>query len=88
MADSGFDDLAILVINDANHAAYIADLEPVRFPVLQDTMEADVFGLYSARGYDLFIIDRIGFIDASLPDTFPIEDHDLIVAALDRLRTP
>lgn len=86
MHELGLDDLVILVINDKGHIGYVDDLEDYTHSVLQDTEEADVFGHWSARGYDVFLIDRLGFIETALPDTFPSEDHDLLVDALSALR--
>lgn len=85
MHEIGLDDLVILVINDKGHQGYADDLEDYTLSVLQDTEEADVFGQWSARGYDVFIVDRLGFVETALPDTFPIEEHDLLVEELSAL---
>jgi hypothetical protein len=76
MATLGFDDLTVLVINRVGEQGSIVDLEEYALPVLQDTEEADVFSLWDAASYDLFVVDRSGLVAHAESGSYPAEDED------------
>lgn len=79
--------MAVLVINRADHAGYAHLVEGTALPVLQDTAEADVFGLYDAGAYTLVGVGRAGEIALVEHDVFPDGDRAAIEALLiERLR--
>jgi hypothetical protein len=75
------------VINRADQADFADQVEGYALPVLQDTAEADVFGLYDGGAYVMVGIGRGGEIDLVELDVFPDGDRTAIVALLlERLR--
>jgi len=84
MNNRGLDDLVILVINDHDEADYVSlmDEYDYRLPVLQDTEEAGVFEAWNAGSYDLFIIDRNGFVDYAESRSYPEDDYEHLVDVL------
>jgi hypothetical protein len=76
MIARGFHDFTVLVINRVGEQDSIDDLEEYALPVLQDTEEADVFGLWEAASYDLFIVDRSGLVAHAESGSYPAEDED------------
>jgi len=82
VASQGLDDLVVLVVNDVDDEGHCSDVEDYALPVLQDTAEADVFGLWEAMAYDLFVVAREGSIAQALSGAHPSEDHDELVEIL------
>ena len=72
---AGFEDLLVLVINDYRAEEYVDDVEDFDLPILQDTEAADVFGLYEAYSYDMFIVDREGFLGFKVT-RHPLDERD------------
>jgi len=82
MHEMGLTDLVVLLINRAGEQDYVNDVEDYDLPILQDTEQTDVFGLWDAVDYDLFIVSRDGVIVHAQVGVHPIEDHDDLVAIL------
>ena len=61
---------------------YDALLEDYDLPVLQDTEEDDVFGLWEGMGYDAFVVAREGHIEWTINDTRPVRDYNGFVGVL------
>lgn len=78
----GLDDLAVLVVNAVGDEGFCSDIEGYALPVLQDTAEVDVFGLWGAAAYDLYVVDRDGVIAHAAKGSHPSEDHDELVEIL------
>lgn len=82
MVGQGLDDLTVLVVNAVGDEGFCGDIEGYALPVLQDTAEADVFGLWGASAYDLFVVGRDGAIANAVSGSHPAEDHDELVEIL------
>ncbi len=74
----------MLVINREGEQGSIDDIEDYDLPVLQDTGEADVFGLWGASSYDLFVVDRAGFVGYAEPGAHPLDEEDHFLEVLSR----
>lgn len=83
---AGLTELAFLVVNHARDADAVVFQEDYRLPILQDTEEDDVHGLYGASDYDVFIVDRDGFVRFVERRFFPESDGDRLLDALLELR--
>lgn len=82
MALRGLDDLVVLVVNKNGQQDYIAELELYVLPVLQDTVEDDVFGTWGVRDYDTLIVDRAGDFAFGWWGIRPIQDRATLEEAL------
>ena len=84
MMGRGLDDLVVLVINQRleEDVAGIDLLEAYHLPVLQDSDETDVYGLWEAHAYDLFVVAREGHIEWTIQDTRPVESYPGLVGVL------
>ena len=58
---SALADVSLLIVNEAGYDSVVPELtEGVTLPVLQDTVEADVFTAYGATKWYVYLIDRAG----------------------------
>lgn len=73
---NGLDELVVLTINNVGEESHTDDVEEYPLPILQDTAEADVFSLWEAFEYDLFIVDREGRIAFKQAGTYPARSDD------------
>ena len=73
--DEGETTFAVLVINVAGQQGAVNGYvlgggTPVTFPVLQDTIDDDVFGLYGAQNLDMALIDLQGGLPGIISDAW------------------
>jgi hypothetical protein len=70
------DDLVMLIVNAVGDEAGVPLVEGCDLPILQDTETEDVFGLYDAYDYDVFVVDREGFVGYAGTGIHPLDDPD------------
>ena len=69
----------MLVINRAGDEAGLSAMEDYGGPLLQDRAEADVFGLWAASSYDLYIVDRAGRVAHAESGAHPADEPERYV---------
>ena len=80
--EAGLVDLVVLVVNSVGDEAGIAEMGGYPLPILQDTEEADVFGLYDAASYDAFVVDREGYVGYVASGVHPEDDGSALLEVL------
>ena len=86
MMGRGLDDLVVIVINQRleEDVANVGLIEDYTLPILQDSEESDVYGLWDAVAYDLFIVAREGHVPWTITQVHPAESrsYDGLVGVL------
>lgn len=90
MHDAGLDDLVMIVVNQRLEVDVegIELLEDYDLPILQDTEDHDVFGLWEGTGYDAFVVAREGHRAWTINDAHPVRDYVGLVGILHTYVTP